>query len=37
MTKTRLHTISPGRLTPLIVPPPSRKYIGGWRSLTAPA
>ena len=36
MTKTRLQTISPGRLTPLIVPPPSPKYTGGWRSLTAP-
>ena len=35
--KTRLQTISPGLLTPLSVPPPRRKYIGGWRSLTAPA
>jgi len=24
-------------LTPLMPPPPRRKYIGGWRSLTAPA
>ena len=29
----RLQTISPGLLTPFIVPPPRRKYIGGWRSL----
>ena len=36
-TKTRLQTISPGLLTPLSVPPPRRKYIGGCRSLTAPA
>ena len=34
-TNTRLQTISPGLLTPLIVPPPSRKYIGCWRSLVA--
>ena len=37
MMNTRLQTISPGLLTPLIVPPPRPKYIGGWRSLTAPA
>ena len=36
-TKTRLQTISPGLLMPLSVPPPRRKYIGGWRSLLAPA
>jgi hypothetical protein len=36
-TKTRLQTISPGLLTPFSVPPPSRKYMGGWRSLTVPA
>ena len=32
-TKTRLQTIQPGLLMPLSVPPPRRKYIGGWRSL----
>jgi hypothetical protein len=37
ITKTRLQTISPGLLTPLSVPPPNGKYIGGWRSLTVPA
>ena len=26
---------SPGLQTPLSVPPPRRKYIAGWRSLTA--
>ena len=36
MTKTRLQTIWPGLEMPLTVPPPSRKYIGGWRSLLAP-
>src|SRR5512136_2138721 len=36
-TKTRLHTTQPGRLTPLIEPPPLGKYIAGWRSLLAPA
>jgi hypothetical protein len=35
-TKTRLQTTSPGLQTPFSVPPPRRKYMGGWRSLTAP-
>jgi len=36
-TNTRLHTTHPGLLTPLIEPPPSGKYIAGWRSDDAPA
>src|ERR1035437_6583242 len=36
-TNTRLHTISPGLPTPFSEPPPSGKYIGGCRSLLAPA
>ena len=35
--KTRLQTTAPGLLTPLMVPPPRAKYMGGWRSLTVPA
>ncbi len=35
-TKIRLQTTQPGLLTPLSVPPPRRKYIAGWRSLTEP-
>ena len=34
-TNTRLQTTAPGLQTPFSVPPPSRKYIGAWRSLTA--
>ena len=33
MMNTRDHTISPGLETPASVPPPSGKYIGGWRML----
>ncbi len=32
----RDQTISPGFETPLSVPPPEGKYIGGCRSLVAP-
>ena len=35
-TKTRLQTIGPGLETPVSVPPPRRKYIGGWRWDVAP-
>ena len=35
-TNTRLHTISPGFAMPRTVPPPRRKYIGGWRSESVP-
>ena len=35
-TKMRDQTTSPGLLIPFTVPPPSRKYIGGCRSLVAP-
>ena len=33
MRKTRDQTISPGRETPLNVPPPRGKNMGGWRML----
>jgi len=33
--KMRLQTTGPGLQTPLRVPPPRRKYMGGWRSLVA--
>ena len=33
--KTRLQTTGPGLQTPFRVPPPRRKYMGGWRSLRA--
>ena len=36
MTNTRLQTTCPGLETPVTVPPPRRKYMGGWRWLVAP-
>ena len=36
MMKMRLQTMWPGLQMPLMVPPPRRKYMGGWRSLVAP-